>query len=164
MNLFTGIICIAAALFVIYFAIAYQWLDKHRFSVERNYTKNKDVLKNWHAYASEIFKDDEKIAPVLERFGKERKLVKKVNTFNEFQDILNSYCEGNSEEAAEYKKIRKGSYDRMREFANVHNVLADEFNIKLEKEIVKPVIKILRIKEVPKIYLGTNVPIYKRIS
>ena len=163
MDLFLGIIFIAIALFVIYFAIAYQWLDKHRFSVERNFTKSKDIMTSWQAYAAEAFRDDEKIAPIVEKFAKEKKMVKKIDLLNQFQERLNIYCDGDDSSAAEYKKIRKTSYDILKEFVRVHNVLADEYNIKLEKEIVKPVIKIMRFKEVPKVYLNTNTSAYRKL-
>lgn len=162
MDLFTGILMIVIVIFVIFLILVYQWLDKHRFSVERNFVKNKETFKYWDSYVSEVFKDDEKMIPLIQKVTNEKKIVRKINAFNEFQENLNRYCEGDDAASAEYKKIRKRSYDILKEFANVHNVLAVEYNDKLEKNIAQPVVKILRLKEMPRIYLGTEVPFYRR--
>ena len=161
MNLVAGVLMIALVVFMIFVILVYQWIDKYRFSVERNYTKSKDVLIEWHKYVSEVFKDDEKIAPILEQFAKEKKIGKKVEKINAFQEEINKYCLGNDAKAAEYKKIRKASYDRLKEFAKVHNILADEYNEKLYKSISNITVKIFRMKEMPLIYLGSEVAFYR---
>lgn len=162
MDLVTGVIVIILVALMIFCILVYQWLDKHRFSVERNFIKNKETFKYWDSYISEVFKDDEKMTALIQKVSGEKKVNRKVDAFNEFQESLNKYCEGDDAKASEYKKIRKRSYDILKEFANVHNVLAVEYNDKLEKPIAGLVVKLFRMKEMPRIYLGTEVAFYRR--
>ena len=156
MNPVLGVILIIIAAFIIFLIITYEWIDRRQFSADRNIVRaSKQLLPDWCSYLKGEYSDNEEMLSALTAFETCKKSRKKIEAINAVQAVMNRLCDGDDEDSAKNKKIRKQSYNMLREFVSNHNILAEDYNRRMEKKLYIPAVKILRMKEFPLLDLRT---------